>query len=168
MIYKKGIALLLICVLCIAIFSSCTNKKENAESTDIGITETVSKESEVYEENGLPKNEKVTLKIAVFEGGMGREWCDYAMDTFETKFPNVKFEPVYSPKIGTIIQTKIAANDDADMFDLFLERGGVSILELILNKKLVPQESLWEHKLYDTPDKTLKDIALEGIYETIQ
>lgn len=168
MIYKKGIALLLICVLCIAIFSSCTNKKENAESTDVEITENVSKESEVYEENGLPKNEKVTLKIAVFEGGMGREWCDYAMDTFETKFPNVKFEPVYSPKIGTIIQTKIAANDDADMFDLFLERGGVSILELILNKKLVPQESLWEHKLYDTPDKTLKDIALEGIYETIQ
>jgi N-acetylglucosamine transport system substrate-binding protein len=90
MIYKKGIALLLICVLCIAIFSSCTNKKENAESTDVEITKTVSKESEVYEENGLPKNEKVTLKIAVFEGGMGREWCDYAMDTFEAKFPNVR------------------------------------------------------------------------------
>ena len=40
------------------------------------------------------------------------------------------------------------------MFDLFLERGGVSILELILNK-LVPQESLWEHKLYDTWTKHL-------------
>jgi N-acetylglucosamine transport system substrate-binding protein len=165
MIYKKGIALLLICVLCIAIFSSCTNKKENAESTDVEITKTVSKESEVYEENGLPKNEKVTLKIAVFEGGMGREWCDYAMDTFEAKFPNVKFEPIYSPKIGTIIQTKIAANDDADMFDLIMDRGGFSTLELVMNEKVISQEHLWDHELYDTPDKTLKDIALEGIYE---
>ena len=173
MIFKKGIALLLICVLCIGMFASCTNEKENGLSTDVKTTETPktetpspSPESNVYEENGLPKDEEVTLKIAIFEGGMGREWSDFAMETFETKFPNVKFEPTYSPTIGTIIQTKIAANDDEDMFDLIMDRGGFSSLELVTNDKVTPQEHLWDHKLYDTPDKTLKDAALEGIYET--
>lgn len=174
MINKMRIALLLICVLCLFMFSACTDNAENTGSKKGETAGTVEKTSDatvekvinVYEENGLPKDEEVTLKIAIFEGGSGREWYNDAMNSFVKKFPNVKLEPIFSPKIGTIIQTKVAANDDVDMFNLF--SSVLSEIELVSNKKIISQEHLWDHKLYDTPDKTLKDIAVEGIYETNQ
>ncbi|MEF3304697.1 extracellular solute-binding protein [Paenibacillus sp. GYB003] len=118
----------------------------------------------VYPENGLPKDRKVTLKVGFFESGMGREWFDYAMDSFKKKFPNVGFEVVYSPKIDTITGTKISANNDQDMFDLF--SGGIpgGVEPVVAAGKLEPQEELWDRKAYDGGGKTLKEIALDGEY----
>lgn len=124
-----------------------------------------SAQANVYPENGLPKDQKVTLKFGFFEGGMGREYIDYAMDTFKKKFPNVSFEVVYSPKIGDIINAKISANDDGDMFDLFNGTipGGIS--SLVTSGKLEPQDDLWDHKLFDNSGKTIKEMALAGTVE---
>ncbi|GAA3405920.1 extracellular solute-binding protein [Paenibacillus hodogayensis] len=117
-----------------------------------------------YTENGLPKDQKVTLKVGFFESGMGREWFDFAMNTFKEKFPNVSFEVVYSPKIDTITGTKIAANNDSDMFDLFSGNIPGGVEALVAAGKLEPQEDLWDRKAYDGGGKTLKDIALDGEY----
>jgi N-acetylglucosamine transport system substrate-binding protein len=62
--------------------------------------------ADVYPENGLSKTQKVTLKAGLFESGMGREWFDYAVDTFQKKFPNVTIEVTSSPTIDTILNTK--------------------------------------------------------------
>ncbi|WP_158560526.1 extracellular solute-binding protein [Paenibacillus contaminans] len=120
--------------------------------------------SNVYPENGLPKDQKVTLKFGYWENGNGREWIDYAMDTFKKKFPNVSFDTTYSPKIDTITNTKITAGNDDDMFDIFstsLPRGMAQ--SLVEAGKIEPQDDLWEHKAYDK-GKTLKELQ-SGVYE---
>lgn len=125
-------------------------------------------ESAVYEENGLPKDEKVVLKVGFFEAGMGREWFDYAMDTFKEKFPNVSFEVTYSPKIGDLTATKIAANNDDDMFDLFsavLPGGSAAQIPLAESGKIESQEDLWDRKAYDGNGKTIKELAIDGEFE---
>lgn len=119
----------------------------------------------VYPENGLPKDEKVTLKLAFWENAGGREWIDYAMDTFKKKFPNVSFDVTYSPKIDTIISTKIAAKDDNDMFDLLATNIGGNVNPLLESGKIEPLDDLWDHKLYDGNGKTLKDLAQPGTYD---
>lgn len=87
--------------------SAPPDKSDNS-GTDTG--------EEVYE-NGLPKNEKVTLKYGFFQGGLGRDHADHAIKTFEEKYPNVKIEITASPDIPSILSTKIAANNADDMFD---------------------------------------------------
>lgn len=129
---------------------------------------TQTKEANVYPENGLSKDEKVTLKIGFHEAGMGREWFDYAMDSFKKKFPNVSFEVTYSPKIADVIGTKISANNDSDMFDIFstvLPGGNAAQIPLVESGKVESQEDLWDHKVYDGNGKTVKDLAIAGQFE---
>ncbi|MFD0712576.1 extracellular solute-binding protein [Paenibacillus sp. GCM10027626] len=121
-------------------------------------------QTNVYAENGLPKDQKVTLKVGFFESGMGREWFDYAMDTFKQKFPNVSFEVTYSPKIAEIINTKVAANNDGDMFDMF-SGSPANLISLAQMGKLEPQDDLWDRKTYDGSGETLKELATEGQFE---
>ncbi|RAV18986.1 extracellular solute-binding protein [Paenibacillus contaminans] len=145
--------------------TSNENKGEPAKSAS---PSPASKQAAVYPENGLPKDEKVTLKFGFFEGGSGREWFDYAMETFKKKFPNVSFEVVYSPKIGDLVNTKIAANNDDDMFDMFNgPPAGFNdtAVNLIKEGRLESQEDLWDRKTYDGSGKTLKELALEGQYK---
>lgn len=122
--------------------------------------------SNVYPENGLPKDQKVTLKFGYFENGNGREWIDYAMDTFKKKFPNVSFDTTYSPKIDTITSTKISAGNDDDMFDIFsTSLPGGTAPSLAQAGKIETQDDLWEHKAYDS-GKTLKELQSGlGVYE---
>ncbi|WP_339279842.1 extracellular solute-binding protein [Paenibacillus sp. FSL W8-1187] len=122
--------------------------------------------AQVYSENGLPKDEKVTLKVGFFEGGMGREWFDYALESFKQKFPNVSFDVTYSPTISQVTQTKIAANDDKDMFDLFSGSIPGGIASYVEAGKLESQEDLWDRKAYDGSGKTLKEVSFEGSFES--
>lgn len=170
--------LAIVCAVIVSMLAACAgNKNSNggasgspessspAASTTPGATASgEASESDVYPENGLPKNEKVTLKFAFFESGGGREWIDYAMDTFKKKFPNVDFDTTYSPSIDTIIGTKISAGNDEDMFDIFsynVPGGGAPLVEA---GKLEPQDDLWDRKAYDNPEKTLKELQ-SGVYE---
>ncbi|WP_135553857.1 type 2 periplasmic-binding domain-containing protein [Paenibacillus cymbidii] len=113
-----------------------------------------------YPENGLPNDQKVTLKVGFFEGGMGRAYIDYAIDTFKKKFPNVSFDVTYSPEMAKLITTKISAGNDDDMFDIF-STNSVDIISLSKAGKVEPQEDVWNHKAFDS-DKTLKELSLEG------
>lgn len=143
-----------------------TNKETNGASEAPNTSSpTATAQDDVYPENGLPKDEAVTLKFGFFEGGMGREYIDYAMDTFKKKFPNVSFEVVYSPKIGDIINAKISANDDDDMFDLFNGTIPGGITPLVLAGKLEPQDDLWDHVLYDANGKTIRQLVMAGAVE---
>lgn len=174
MLQKKariwGIAV--ICLMIVSMLASCAGSNSNSEgSTNTESSPVVStepsataQESNVYPENGLPKDEKVKLKFAYWENGSGREWIDYAMDTFKKKFPNVEFDTTYSPGIDTIIGTKISAGNDEDMFDIFsfnVPGGGAPLVEA---GKIEPQDDLWDRKAYDNPEKTLRELQ-SGVYE---
>ncbi|MBP1996121.1 extracellular solute-binding protein [Paenibacillus eucommiae] len=170
---SKTVALSLSVVLALSLLSACSSGGNNAPSaspkaspgTSSSPSATTSADDLVYPENGLPKNENVTLKFGFFEGGMGREYIDYAMDTFKKKFPNVNFEVTYSPKIGEIINAKISAGNDDDMFDLFNGFIPGGIIPLVESGKLLPQDDLWDRELYDNSGKTLKELALDGTIE---
>jgi N-acetylglucosamine transport system substrate-binding protein len=165
----KSVAVLVVCLLLSLSLLACASK-DNGKDAGPSPTGSASPsgDSDVYAENGLPKNEKVNLKVGFFEGGMGRVWFDYAMDTFKKKFPNVSFEVVYSPKIADIIGTKISANNDEDMFDIFspvLSGGNAALIPLVQSGKVESQEDLWDHKAYDAKGKTIKEVSIAGQFE---
>ncbi|WP_246608500.1 extracellular solute-binding protein [Paenibacillus agaridevorans] len=147
--------------------SGNTSNNAGGNNTQEGVNNSTDK-VEVYAENNLPKNEKVTLKVGFFEGGMGREWFDYAMGTFKEKFPNVSFDVTYSPSIQKITTTKIAANDDKDMFDLFSGSIAGGITSYVAAGKLESQEDLWDRAAYDGNGKTLKELSFEGSFESMK
>ncbi|MBP1993816.1 extracellular solute-binding protein [Paenibacillus eucommiae] len=156
--------LTLLAIMLVISLAACGSKEKTPEtsSTPGATTGTGGTETAVYEENGLPKDEKVTLKFAYWENGNGREWVDYALKTFQEKFPNVKIDTTYSPKIDTIIGTKLAANNDEDMFDVFSTYLGASAalgISLAQEGKIISQEDLWDRKLYDGDGKTLRELT---------
>jgi len=169
----------LICLLIVGLLSACAganNAGNGAGNGDKGgqqetagsassASNSAEPEANVYAENGLSKEEKVTLKFAFWENGGGREWIDYAIQTFTAKFPNVSFEVTYSPTIETIIATKIAANNDQDMYDIFSTSiAGEGIHQSLAEaKKIEPQDDLWDRKAYDS-DKALRELQ-SGVYE---
>lgn len=167
---KRWDRLFVVLVLIMSLLAACssggTGKTTDATATPAGASATPTTAG-TYPENGLPKDEKVKLKIAVVENGNGREWVDYAMQAFTKKFPNVTFEPTYSPTISTIITTKASANDDNDMFDIF--SSGIPVAttnQLKQAGKLLSQDDLWNRKLYDS-NKTVKEGVADGIYESV-
>ncbi|WP_158560628.1 extracellular solute-binding protein [Paenibacillus contaminans] len=172
---SKTFSICLLTALAVTACSSSGNggSGSSPSSSPAAVKESGSAASEkpndaVYAENGLPKDQKVTLKVGFFEGGMGREWFDYAMDSFKKKFPNVSFEVVYSPEIAGITSTKISANNKDDMFDMFsggLPGGNDAINALVTSGKLESQEDLWDRKAYDNGGKTLKELAYPGYFE---
>lgn len=125
-----------------------------------------SAEVEVYPENGLPKNEEVTLKVGYFIGGYGREWFDKAVESFTKKYPNVKIDITASSDMQTILSTKISAGNDKDMFDLFNTAPAGGVVSLAEAGKLEPMDDIWDYKLPDVPDKTVKDLSMPGMYES--
>ncbi|MFD0716199.1 ABC transporter substrate-binding protein [Paenibacillus sp. GCM10027626] len=172
---KTSLQFALICLLIVGLLSACAGVnnagngdkggKQGAANGDSNANNTAEPEADVYAENGLPKDEKVTLKFAYWENGGGREWIDYAIETFTAKFPNVSFDVTYSPTIETIIATKIAANNDQDMYDIFSTSiAGEGIHQSLAEaKKIEPQDDLWDRKAYDS-DKTLRELQ-SGVNE---
>jgi N-acetylglucosamine transport system substrate-binding protein len=165
---KKSLGALIISVGLISSLIGCSGNNERQSTKEESVNMKPNNESkveEVYAENGLPKEQKVTLKLAFWENAGGREWIDKAIESFEAKFPNVHFDVTYSPKIDTIISTKIAAQNDDDMFDLFSTNIGGNVNPLVDNSKIEVLDDLWEHKLYDGEGKTLKELAQPGTYD---
>ncbi|WP_068775102.1 ABC transporter substrate-binding protein [Paenibacillus sp. FJAT-26967] len=140
------------------LLTACGGDKETAADKPLS-------SAEVYE-NGLPKDQQVTLKYGFFQGGLGREYMDYAIKTFTEKYPNVKIDMTASPDIANILSTKMSAGKDDDMFDLFNREPSGGIVALAKAGKLEPLDDLWERKLPDLPDKTVKDSLMDGFFES--
>ncbi|MDD4494021.1 MAG: extracellular solute-binding protein [Eubacteriales bacterium] len=153
-IFKRISVLLLIFVMIVGM-AACG---KGGEDTTTGEP---TSERPVYT-NDLPKD-PVTLKVAFFEAGYGKEWMEYAVNTFMDNFPNVTIELTSSPSIDTIVQTKLSANDDDDMFDLF-STARITWTDYSDEGQLETVEDLWEREPYDTPGVKLKDIFLEQAY----
>jgi len=156
-------------VICIALLAAgCSNgtatkETQNGNNAAPGPTgsttgEQSSEEGENYE-NGLPKNEKVTLKVGLLESGYGREWFDHAVNLFTEKYPNVQFDTTASPNIGDLIAAKASASNDADMFDLFY---GATWTEYVNANKLEPVTDIFAMSPDDAPGQKLNDLIVPG------
>lgn len=171
---KKLFRVILALVMILALAAGCQSpsQSEKTSPSPSGANATSSSpspsatepESNVYPENGLPKDEDVTLKFALFEGGNGREYADDLVAAFTSKFPNVKIEITASPKIADIINARITANDDKDMFDIFT-KNGVNVDDLIRAGKLEAYDIL-DRETYDDSGKKLRDLIPEATYQS--
>lgn len=160
---RKWISGFLAILLPLALIIGCSNGGDGGAANPSG---SPAAEGEVYPENGLPKDEKVTLKYAHWENGYGRAWIDRAIESFTEKYPNVKIDVQASPKINTILSTMAAANNDKDMFDMMSPYfSGTDYRTLAEQGKFEPLDDLFDRELLDTPGKTVKDILIEGAYE---
>ena len=95
--------------LSLAMLAGCGGNSGKNEASQVQLL--LGRISQVYlrvetYENGLPKNEEVTLKVGFFVGGYGREWFDYAVESFTAKYPNVKVDITASADMKTILSTK--------------------------------------------------------------
>lgn len=173
---KRFHVLLLSVVMCFSLLTACGSNGNNKPSSSPSATPNESAaptdsansaEPEVYE-NGLPKDEKVTLKVGLWESGSGRIWMDLAMAKFTEKYPNVTFDLTSTPTLETILEPKIAAGKDEDMFDLFMPRFSAagSLERLVEAGKLEPQDDLWDRQLPDGSGKTLRSVISDDFYDT--
>lgn len=161
--FHKLTALSLAVAMSGSLLAGCSGQSEPKPANDAQ----PNAKTEVYD-NGLPKNEKVTLKVGFFVGGYGRDWFDYATKSFSAKYPNVSFDVTASSDMKNILQTKISANNDNDMFDLFNTQppsGGSGIISLAEAGKLEPWDDLFDRKVPDS-DKSVKDVMLPGMVDS--
>ncbi|GGD98553.1 ABC transporter substrate-binding protein [Paenibacillus nasutitermitis] len=142
--------------------------KNNTGSTAAPDGTNSSSEADVYADNGLPKNEKVTLKMGFWESGSGRAWMDLAVKNFTEKYPNVNFDITSTPTLETILEPKIAAGNDEDMFDLFIPRflAPGQLDRLAQSGQLEPQDDLWDRDVPGETGKKLRSVISDDAYET--
>ena len=169
---KKSMLVFFLFVILIGLLVGCSipgmgggDEGEDASSDEPSEEASAESSGEVYE-NGLPKDQEVTLKYGFFEGGLGSAFIEDAIETFEEKYPNVTIEMLASPDISQILSTRISAGDDEEMFDMFNRDPAGGVVSLAQAGKLEPLDELWEQKLPDK-DATVKESAMPGLFESV-
>ena len=141
-------------------FSACGNEaSQQTASSEVDLSSL--SESEVWPENGLPKDQEITLKMCVNEQGIGQVFLDNAVAGFMEKFPNVTIEVSSEPDAMTVIDAKVQAGDINDMFDIIESDDA----KYIAAGKLEPQDDLWERSPYDRSDVTMRELTTDTYYE---
>ncbi|WP_141502083.1 ABC transporter substrate-binding protein [Paenibacillus luteus] len=171
---RKLTGIFLSVFMVVILLAGCAGNKNNEPvSTESNVNPNASdsssgSETNVYPEIGLSKDEKVTLKMGFWEAGSGRIWMDLAVKKFTEKYPNVKFDITSTPTLSTILEPKIAAGDDNDMFDLFVPNfSAVGQLERLADiGKLEPQDELWDRELPGETGKTLRSVISDDAYDS--
>ncbi|MBP1988678.1 extracellular solute-binding protein [Paenibacillus eucommiae] len=129
---KKTVVLVVaVLLLIVSVLAGCGSGKEVKDGEKSDPTSNLTDQGKEAEQpkdnlydNGLSKDDKVSLKIAAADQGYGKEMYEFAVAKFMEMYPNVKIELTASPKINDIVSAKVAANDDNDMFDLVLGKYG--------------------------------------------
>ena len=155
---NKGIwfsSIMVLLTICLAL-GGC-GKKQNQSAEKLGA-------AGVYPENGLPKD-KIDLGFIFPVQGLGKDYFQHAVDTFQEKFPNVNINVRYiesgAVEYGTIIQSLVQSGDDKEMPDwIYGLAGEAREISLINGKRMEPQDELWERAFYDKPDLLVKDGTL--------
>ncbi|MCD9023804.1 ABC transporter substrate-binding protein [Cohnella silvisoli] len=175
---KNVNALLLSLVMVVVLLAGCAGNKNNESASSAANTESnaspsaiatsSASEANVYPENGLSKEEKVTLKMGFWEAGSGRAWMDLAVKKFTEKYPNVTFDITSTPTLNTILEPKIAAGDDNDMFDLFIPNftAAGQLERLAKAGKLESQDDLWERDVPGETGKKLRSVISDDAYDS--
>lgn len=151
---RRYVALAFILLVLVLVFCGCGKKNNVAEE---GVYS-----GELYPENGLPKDEKVMLSAIFPVQGTGKAHFEYAVKTFEEKFPNVKIDVRYiegGTAYAQLLQSLVKAGDDEEMYD-WAHNYGVNSPMLIQSGKLEPQDEMWERALYDRPNLKVKDAVM--------
>lgn len=155
---KKFFLIGVLVVLSLSLVWSGCGKKETTAVEGEGNT------GEVYPENGLPKDKKVTIDAVFPVTGYGREFFNFAIETFQERFPNVTVNVRWFDEGGDVYKQHFDAllqggNDD-EMYDWIYSLNPDLIKRLAESGKLERQDDLWGRALYDTPESKVGDVLL--------
>lgn len=152
------IRVILVCFLVLFTFTYFGCRKKEVSQEEAG---TIGKS--IYEENGLSKDTKVTIKAIYPVTGYGREYFDYAVKTFEERFTNVKINVRYldgGTSYQNVMQSLIRSGNEEEMYDWIYSLPNNNLKEMIRTDKLEVQDDLWGRQLYDKPNLKVKDGTL--------
>ena len=149
---KLEIVITLLFAVIVLAFVSCGKKTVVVEEEKYS--------GEVYPENGLPKDVQVTLTGIFPVQGHGKEYMEYAIKTFEEKFPNVKIDMRYieagQVAYKDIVNSIIQGGNEEEIPDWVHHFPNVN--QLIDQGKLEAQDELLERSLFDKPEVKVKDV----------
>ncbi len=178
---KKLACMLLALTMAVGLFTGCGSEKDSGDTgkqdsqndssqdapkDNTGDTNTPEESQNSGDDtypNGLSKTEPVVLKLGIADQGNGTAQFDAALKLFQSMYPNVEIETTISADIETIVDTKINAGDDDDMFDLFWSYSRNP--ELIAAGALEPCEDIWDYEFNDTPGTKIRDLAPAGLVD---
>lgn len=145
---KKWGSLLMAAIAAAGILSGC-QKGEN--------TGGVSDASGTTEKSG----EQQVLEVALFEGGLGKQFWEEIISEFEKTHPDIKVNATINPKVGEMIRPKIVAGNLPDFVDLSDTDPSGVLPSLIKDRQLVDITDVFEGNAYDQ-DVPLKDLIADG------
>mgnify|MGYP000973821126 CR=1 FL=1 len=150
---RRYAVFILVLLALVFVFGGCGKKRDVAEDSSYS--------GEVYSENGLPKDKKVKISGMFPVQGWGKEYMEYAIETFEKKFPNVDIEMRYieagQVAYKEIINSAVQGGNEKDIPDWVYNFGSYQ-RQLIEQGKLEPQEELLERQLLDKSEVKVKDV----------
>ena len=148
---KRFLLVVILLLILLGLFVGCGKKTE--------VVEEGSYSGDVYPENGLPKDQKVKLNFMYPVAGLGKEHFQYAVETFQKKFPNVEVNVRYIEAgvvaYRDILRSVMQSGDEKEIPDWLYEADG----QLLHTGKYEPQDELWERPLFDRPEVKVKDIV---------
>lgn len=153
---KRSNAVFVLVLLALVLaFGGCGKKKQEVKVEG-------KYSGEVYPENGLPKDKKVTIRAIYPVQGTGKEQFSYAVETFEKRFPNVKIDVRYIEAGGVayreLINATLQGGNDDEMYDWVYSFESAKD-KLIEDGKLEAQDEMWERSLFDNSSLKLSDIV---------
>jgi N-acetylglucosamine transport system substrate-binding protein len=114
----------MVAVTSVSILSGC-KKGENAGEIS-GTIETTEK-----------SGEQQVLEVALFEGGLGKQFWEEIISEFEETHPDIKVNATINPKVGEMIRPKIVAGNPPDFVDLSDTDPSGVLPSLIKDRQLV-------------------------------
>lgn len=130
-------------------------QKKTTTTTDDN-QEKTSDTSKTPEKTETPKVEEQTLRVAVFQGGFGREYWDEVADAFEKQHEGVTVEVVADPNIGERIRNDILASESPDFVFLSSRDKSGTTQSLIKDKAIVDISDVVEG---------IKDKMIDGVLD---
>lgn len=151
---KRKIALCVTLIMIVAMFAGCGSKTPTSNTDDNQKkTEDTTKTNEKTKTE-TPKVEKQTLKIAVFQGGFGREYWDDVAKAFENENEGVTVEVIADPNIGERVRNDILAGESPDFIFLSSRDKSGTTQSLIKDKAIVDINDVMNN---------LKDKMIDGV-----
>jgi len=104
------------------------------------------------------------LRIAVFEGGRGKEYWNAVKKRFEEDYPGVTVSIVSSPKIMDIIKPQIVTGNPPDLIHVAELEATGTIQAMIRDRLLLDLTDIFEGNALDA-DIPLKDKIIDGLLD---
>ncbi|GKX31501.1 hypothetical protein SH1V18_39810 [Vallitalea longa] len=156
---RKKVALFIALVMIMTTFVGCGSKTDKKEDNQKVEAET-SKEKETSSDDEQAKVENKTLKVAVFQGGFGREYWDEVAAAFEKANEGVKVEVIADPNIGDRIRNDILGNESPDFVYLSSRDKSGATQALIKDKAIADITDVMEKVQDKLIDGTLDNFLL--------